>query len=241
MKRNVLITGASRGIGRAIALELGAKGFHIALNYRSNDDAAQETLAQIEVAGGSGYLLKFDVSDREAAMTAVEQDMAANGVYWGVVLNAGVTDDGPLAGMSAESWDRVIHTNLDAFFNVLKPLIMPMVRARKGGRIVTITSVAGIAGNRGQTNYAASKGGLIAATKSLARELAKRKITVNSVAPGLIDTEMAADAPHEELVKAIPMRRLGKPEEVAGCVGYLFSDSASYLTGEVIAIHGGLF
>jgi 3-oxoacyl-[acyl-carrier protein] reductase len=167
--------------------------------------------------------------------------MEENGVYWGVVLNAGVTDDGPLAGMSPEAWDKVIHTNLDAFFNVLKPVMMPMVRAKQGGRIVTVTSVAGIAGNRGQTNYAASKGGLIAATKSLARELAKRKITVNSVAPGLIDTDMSADAPQDELIKAIPMRRLGKPEEVAGCVGYLFSDSAAYLTGEVIAIHGGLF
>lgn len=241
MTRRVLITGASRGIGRAIAIELAGKGFHIVMNYRSNEAAAKATLADVEAAGGTGELLPFDVADRAVAQAAVEADMEQNGVYWGVVLNAGVTDDGPLAGMSPEAWDRVIHTNLDAFFNVLKPLVMPMVRAKKGGRIVTVTSVAGIAGNRGQTNYAASKAGLIAATKSLARELAKRKITVNSVAPGLIDTDMSADAPQEELIKAIPMRRLGKPEEVAGCVGFLFSDSAAYLTGEVIAIHGGLF
>jgi len=239
--RSVLVTGASRGIGRAIALELARRGFTVALNYRSNQAAAEATLADVHAAGsGASYLLPFDVADRAAATAALEGDIATHGVYWGVVLNAGITDDAPLPAMSGDAWDRVIHTNLDSFHNVLHPLVMPMIRKKWGGRIVTLSSVAGIAGNRGQTNYAASKAGLIAATKSLARELAKRNLTVNSVAPGLIETDMTGDLPHEEVLRTIPMRRYGKPEEVAALVGFLFSDEAAYITGQVISINGGL-
>ena len=238
-QRTVLVTGGSRGIGKAVALQLAADGFRVAVNYRGNQDAAQDTLNQIEAAGGSGYLLQFDVADRDTVRAKLEADVEANGVYWGVVLNAGVTADGPLPALTGDDWDRVIHTNLDGFYNVLHPLVMPMIRAKKGGRIVTMSSVSGIAGNRGQTNYAASKAGIIAATKSLARELAKRNITVNSVAPGLIETDMTAEIPPEAL-KSIPMRRMGKPDEVAGLVGYLFSPTAGYITGEVITVNGGL-
>ncbi len=237
--RTVLVTGASRGIGRAIAIQLAKQGFRIAINYRGNQPAAAATLATIEAEGGQGYLLPFDVSLRDQAKSVIEQDIETNGVYWGVVLNAGVTADAPLPSISGEDWDRVITTNLGGFYNVLHPLIMPMIRQKWGGRIVTMSSLAGIAGNRGQTNYAASKGGLIAATRSLAKELAKRQITVNSVAPGLIETDMTEEVP-EEIIKAIPMRRFGKPEEVAGLVGYLFSETAGYITGEVISVNGGL-
>ena len=240
MTKTVLVTGASRGIGRAIAIQLAGQGFHLALNYRGNHQAASETLAAVQIAGGSGYLLPFDVSDREQVKTTLETEIANNGVYWGVVLNAGVTADNAFPAMAGDDWDKVLRTNLDGFYNVLNPLVMPMVRAKKGGRIVTMSSVSGIAGNRGQANYAASKGGIIAATKSLARELAKRAITVNSVAPGLIETDMTSDLPSNEIIKAIPMRRLGKPEEVAATVGFLFSEGAAYITGEVISVHGGL-
>lgn len=237
--RTVLVTGASRGIGRAIAIQLARQGFRIAINYRGNQTAAAATLAAIEADGGQGYLLPFDVANREQTQVAIDTDIEANGVYWGVVLNAGVNADAPLPSISGEDWDRVIATNLGGFYNVLHPLIMPMIRQKCGGRIVTMSSLAGIAGNRGQTNYAASKGGLIAATRSLAKELAKRQITVNSVAPGLIETDMTEEVP-EEIIKAIPMRRFGKPEEVAGLVGYLFSETAGYITGEVISVNGGL-
>jgi len=238
--RSVLVTGASRGIGKAIALQLAEQGFKVAINYRSNEAAAMETAAAIVAAGGSAYLLQFDISDRQACLTALESDMESNGVYWGVVLNAGITADAPLPGMSGEDWDRVIHTNLDGFYNVLHPLVMPMIRKKRGGRIVTMSSVSGIVGNRGQTNYAASKAGLIAATRSLAREVAKRQICVNSVAPGLIETDMTADLPTNLVLKEIPMRRMGKPEEVAGLVGYLFSPTAGYITGQVFSVNGGI-
>jgi len=239
-KRSALVTGASRGIGRAIAVQLASQGFDIAVNYRGNREAAEETLRAIRENGGDGWLAPFDIADREATRAALEQDMAAHGVYWGVVLNAGVAADAPLPALNGEDWDRVLRTNLDGFYNALHPLVMPMIRQKRGGRIVVMSSLSGLAGNRGQTNYAASKGGLIAAAKSLARELAKRQITVNSVAPGLIESDMTADLPAEEMIKGIPMRRLGKPEEVAGLVGYLFSESAGYITGEVISINGGL-
>lgn len=242
MDRHVLITGASRGIGKAIALAL-CENFTVVLNYRSNEDAAQDVLRAVQEKGGQGRLLPFDISDRATAVAAVEEDMAEHGAYWGVVLNAGVTADAPLPAMDEVAWDRVIHTNLDGFYNVLKPVVMPMIRKKKGGRIVTMSSLAGVAGNRGQTNYAASKGGIIAATRSLARELAKRQITVNSVAPGMIATDMTADLDSDisaEIIKSIPMRRMGKPEEIAGVVAFLFSEAAGYITGEVINVNGGL-
>ena len=190
MKQRVLVTGASRGIGRAIALALARAGFAVAINYRERRDAADETLASIRDAGGDATLLAFDVADRAACKEALESDLAAHGGYYGVVCNAGVHADAPFPGLTDEAWDSVIRTNLDGFYNVLRPLVMPMVRARSGGRIVTITSASAVVGNRGQVNYSASKAGVLGATRSLALELAKRNITVNSVAPGLIKTDM---------------------------------------------------
>jgi len=238
--RRVLVTGASRGIGRAIAIALAHDGFDVAVNYRGNHAAAEATIAAIAAAGGRAHLLRFDVSQRDECAAVLEADMAAHGPYYGVVSNAGVTADAAFPALSGEAWDRVLRTNLDGFYNVVRPLVMPMVRARLGGRVVTVSSVAGITGNRGQVNYSASKAGLIGATKALAQELAKREITVNSVAPGLVDTEILAGAPIDDLKKLIPMRRLGRPEEVAATVSFLFSEGAGYITGQVISVNGGL-
>lgn len=240
MSERVLVTGSSRGIGRAIAVALADAGFSVSINYRSRKDQAEAALAEIEQAGGSAKLLAFDVADRVACRAALEADLEQDGPYYGIVCNAGVNADGPFPAMKEESWDNVLRTNLDGFYNVVQPLVMPMIRTRKGGRIVTISSVSGVIGNRGQVNYSASKAGLIGATRSLSLELAKRKITVNCVAPGLIETEMLEGLPLEEVLKLIPMRRLGTPEEVAGLVKFLFSDGAAYMTGQVISINGGM-
>jgi 3-oxoacyl-[acyl-carrier protein] reductase len=240
MSKRVLVSGASRGIGRAIALALCAQGYEVGINYLRNHEAAAETLRAIDAAGDSAYLLPFDVADREATKTAISQDIESRGLYWGVVCNAGIAADAPFALLSGEDWDRVLHTNLDAFYNLLQPVVLPMIRARQGGRIVTLSSISGLVGNRGQTNYAASKAGIIGATKALAQELAKRQITVNSVAPGLIETDMIAALPKEELRRMIPMQRLGKPEEVAALVAFLFSEAAAYITGQVISVNGGM-
>jgi len=240
MITRVLISGASRGIGRAIALALAAQGHEIGINYLNNHTAAQETLETIRAAGGAAYLIPFDVANREAAKEVITQDIKNRGIYWGVVCNAGITADAPFPLLSGDKWDRVLRTNLDAFYNLLHPVVLPMAQARRGGRIVTLSSVSGLVGNRGQTNYAAAKAGLVGATKSLAQELARRQITVNSVAPGLIESDMVANLPTEELLRLIPMRRFGKPQEVAGLVTFLFSEAAAYITGQVISVNGGL-
>ena len=236
----VLVTGASRGIGRAIALALARDGFDVALNYRQRKTEAEESAAEIAALGRRAAVLGFDVADRDACAAAIEADIAAHGAYYGAVHSAGVTGDASFPGMSGEVWDRVLRTNLDGFYNVFHPLVMPMVRARRGGRIVAISSIAGIAGNRGQVNYSASKAGLIGATRALAQELAKRQITVNCVAPGWIETEMLGGADREALAAMVPLRRLGTPEDVAAAVSFLFSAGASYITGQVLSVNGGI-
>ncbi|RRJ82783.1 3-ketoacyl-ACP reductase FabG2 [Aestuariirhabdus litorea] len=240
MGRRVLVTGASKGIGRAIALRLGADGFHISVHYHSDRRGAEETLAEIVRAGGSGEVLSFDVADRVACREVLEAQIEAQGAWYGVVCNAGICADTAFPAMTDAQWDGVMQTNLDGFYNVLHPCVMPMVRARAGGRIITLSSVSGLVGNRGQVNYSAAKAGIIGASKALALELAKRRITVNCIAPGLIDTAMVSEVETAEALKLIPARRLGSAEEVAGLAGYLMSDLAGYVTRQVIAINGGM-
>jgi 3-oxoacyl-[acyl-carrier protein] reductase len=240
MAKTVLVTGASKGIGAAIAQRLGRDGFAVSVHYHSDRAGAEQVAEAIVAGGGSARLLSFDISDRQATRAALEADIAAHGAYWGVVLNAGIARDTAFPAMTDDDWDGVIGTNLDGLYNVLHPLVMPMVQARKGGRIVTLSSVSGIMGNRGQVNYSAAKAGIIGATKSLALELAKRNITVNCVAPGVIETQMVADLPMDEVMKLVPMRRAGKPDEVAGVVSFLCSDDATYVTRQVISVNGGM-
>jgi 3-oxoacyl-[acyl-carrier protein] reductase len=239
--RTVLVTGSSRGIGKAIALQLAGQGFDIILHYHSNLQAAEQSRAQIEAAGAKCRMLQFDIADRQQVRVAIETDIQQHGAYYGVVCNAGITRDNAFPALTEDDWDKVLHTNLDGFYNVLQPAIMPMIQARQGGRIVTMASVSGVMGNRGQVNYSASKAGIIGASKALAIELAKRNITVNCVAPGLIETDMTEAVPLEEVLKMIPVRRVGKVEEVASLVGYLFSDSAAYITRQVISVNGGMY
>ncbi len=240
MTRSILVTGASKGIGRAIAERLGRDGFSVVVHYGRDADGAAATLAAIVAAGGQGRLLGFDIADRDACRTALDADVAAHGVCYGVVLNAGIARDAAFPALSDEDWDAVLGTNMDGFYNVLKPLVMPMVAARQGGRIVTLSSVSGLVGNRGQVNYSAAKAGIIGATKALAVELAKRNITVNCVAPGPIETQMVEGMPLEEVMKAVPMRRLGQPAEVAAAVAFLCSDEAGYITRQVLSVNGGM-
>ena len=241
MTDTILVTGSSRGIGRAIALRLAQAGYDLVLHCRSRRDEAEAVQASIHALGRQARVLQFDIADRAACAAALEADVAAHGAYYGVVCNAGLTRDGAFPALSEEDWDQVLRTNLDGFYNVLHPLVMPMIRRRAPGRIVCITSVSGLIGNRGQVNYSASKAGVIGAAKALALELAKRKITVNCVAPGLIDTDMVdAELPLEEILAAIPMQRMGTPEEVAGAVQFLLSPEAGYITRQVLAVNGGL-
>jgi 3-oxoacyl-[acyl-carrier protein] reductase len=240
MNKSVLVTGSSRGIGKAIALRLARDGYDVMVHCRSRRDEADAVAQAIVRLGRQARVLQFDVGARDETAAVLTTDINEHGCYYGVVCSAGVIRDQVFPAMSGEDWDVVIKTNLDGFYNVLNPLIMPMVRRRAPGRIVTLASVSGIIGNRGQVNYSAAKAGIIGATKALALELAKREITVNCVAPGLIETEMIGDAPLEEITKLIPARRIGKPEEVAAAVSFLISEDATYITRQVISVNGGL-
>ena len=240
MSKRVLVTGSSRGIGKAVALRLARDGYDIAVHCRDRRAEADGVMQSIMAMGREAHVLQFDIGERAQAAASLEQDIAQRGCYYGVVCNAGIVRDSVFPAMTGEDWDSVMRTNLDGFYNLLNPLIMPMVRRRSPGRIVTIASVAGLIGNRGQVNYSAAKAGIIGATKALALELASREITVNCVAPGLIETDMIAGLPLEEALKLIPARRVGKPEEVAAAVSFLFADDAAYITRQVISVNGGL-
>lgn len=236
----VLVTGSSRGIGRAIALRLARDGYDLVLHCKSSRSETDALAAQIVEMGVLARVLQFDIAERAATQAALAFDIASHGCYYGVVCNAGVARDQSFPAMTGEDWDSVLKTNLDGFYNVLNPLVMPMVQRRKPGRIVTLASVSGLIGNRGQVNYSAAKAGIIGATKALALELAKRAITVNCVAPGLIDTEMTKDVLLDEALKMIPARRIGQPDEVAAAVSFLIGPDAAYITRQVISVNGGM-
>ena len=236
----VLVTGSSRGIGKAIALRAARDGFDVVVHCVQDRAGAEATAAEVAALGRSTQILQFDIADRDAARVALEADMAANGAYYGVVCNAGLTRDNAFPNVSGRDWDLVLRSNLDGFYNVLHPVTMPMIRRRAPGRIVALSSVSGLIGNRGQVNYSAAKAGIIGAAKALAVELAKRNITVNCVAPGLIDTEMLHGAHIEEALKMVPMRRMGTPDEVAAVVSFLLGEGGSYVTRQVISVNGGM-
>ncbi|MGZ5615576.1 MAG: 3-oxoacyl-ACP reductase FabG [Methylobacter sp.] len=240
MNRTVLVTGSSRGIGKAIALYLAKQGFDLVIHCRSQRTQAEEVVAEIKRLGRQARILQFDIADRIQCSEQLNRDIESHGAYYGVVCNAGISADNAFPSLTGEQWDSVIHSNLDGFYNVLQPVVMPMVRRRKPGRIVTLSSVSGLIGNRGQVNYSAAKAGIIGATKALALELAKRDITVNCVAPGLIETEMLDELPLDEIKKMIPARRVGSPKEVAAVVAFLMSEDAAYVTRQVISVNGGL-
>jgi 3-oxoacyl-[acyl-carrier protein] reductase len=240
LDKTVLVTGSSRGIGKAIALRLARDGYDVVVHCRGQRAEADAVAQEIEAMGRGARVLQFDIGDRDASGAVLAADIEQHGCYYGVVCNAGVARDNAFPAMSGEDWDIVLKTNLDGFYNVLNPLVMPLVQRRKPGRIVTLASVSGLVGNRGQVNYSAAKAGIIGATKALALELAKRAITVNCVAPGLIETDMIGDVPLEEALKLIPARRVGKPNEVAAVVSFLMGEDAAYVTRQVISVNGGM-
>lgn len=241
MEKQVLITGSSRGIGKASALYLAKNGYNIVLHCNKNMKKALEVQKEIETYSVNARILQFNVKDREECRQILTEDIEKNGIYYGVVLNAGIARDNVFPAMEDNEWDDVIGTNLGGFYNVLKPVVMPMIQNRVKGRIIAMSSISGLSGNRGQVNYSASKAGIIGAVKALSLELAKRGITVNCIAPGVIETDMIKDLPVDEMKKLIPMKRAGKPEEVASLVNYLMSEDSSYITGQVISVNGGLY
>ncbi len=240
-KKQVLITGSSRGIGRETALYLAKNGYDIVLHCNSSTAKAKEVQEEISALGSKSRILQFNIADREECNRILSKDTDEHGIYYGVVLNAGIAKDNVFPLLTEEEWDDVLNTNLGGFYNVLKPLVMSMITEKVKGRIITMSSISGLSGNRGQVNYSASKAGIIGATKALALELAKRGITVNCIAPGVIESDMTANLPSDELKKAIPMKRFGKPKEVASLVNYLMSEDAAYITGQVISVNGGLY
>lgn len=238
MSKTVLITGSSRGIGKATAITLAKAGYGIVLHCSHDVTRLENLKKEIGNYDVKCRALTFDIKNRKETEKILLNDIEQNGIYYGIVLNAGIAKDNPFPAMEDFEWDDVLNTNLGGFYNVLKPLTLPMIQNRKG-RIITMSSISGLTGNRGQVNYSASKAGIIGATKALARELAKRKITVNCIAPGIIDSDMTEEIP-EEIIKQIPLKRIGKPEEVASLVKYLMSEDAGYITGQVISVNGGL-
>lgn len=239
MDKWILITGASRGIGRETALYLAQKGYNIVLHCSNNINRLDDLKQKIIQLGVQARALAFNIKNRKETEKILANDIEENGIYYGIVLNAGIAKDNPFPAMEDNEWDDVLTTNLDGFYNVLKPLIMPLIQ-QKFGRIIVMSSISGQCGNRGQVNYSASKAGLIGAAKALSQEVAKRKITVNCIAPGIIETDMTQDIP-QEAVKQIPMKRMGSAKEVASLVNYLLSEDAGYITGQVIAVNGGLY
>ena len=239
MDKSVLITGSNRGIGKETAIYLAQNGFDIILHFNKNKEKAIEVQKFISKLGRSVRILQFDVTNREQTKNVLLKDIEEHGIYYGVVVNAGITSDNPFPLMEDDEWDRVINTNLNGFYNTLHPLILPMIQNKKG-RIVALSSVSGIMGNRGQINYSASKAAIIGAVKTLSREVAKRNITVNCVAPGVIETDMTSEISFDMIKNSIPMRRMGTTREVASIINYLFSEDASYITGQVISVNGGM-
>ncbi len=239
-RKVAIVTGGARGIGRAISLELAGAGYYIVVNYRSNDEAAAETLQMIQAGGGDGELARFDVRDAETAAGCLQGILSRFKIVEILVNNAGITADGLFIMMPDPDWNSVIDTTLRGFYNVTKPVLKRMLRNKRGS-VVSISSVAALVPNRGQANYSAAKGGLIAANRSIAAEVARIGIRMNVVAPGLIETEMIRDAPVERIKDVIPMARIGRPEEVAKVVRFLCSEDASYITGQTISVNGGMF
>ncbi len=240
MNKTVLITGSSRGIGRECALYLSQRGYEIILHCNSNIEKAKEVQKEIKKNGKNARILRFDISNFEETKNALLEDTEKFGIYYGVVLNAGICKDNPFPIMEKTDWDKVINTNLTGFYNVLNPIILKMIQKREG-RIVALSSIAGQTGNRGQVNYSASKAGITGATKALSREVAKRNITVNCVAPGIIKTDMTKDIEDSIVKELVPMRRIGTAKEVASAVNFLLSEDASYITGQVISVNGGMY